>query len=196
MKTLQDWYIVYRSYLMDAVLFVAILSAQPLLKRFLEKEFVNTDSSHYSVSLGWLYVVTALSQGVGALLVNRQVQLQLQNRDRPSYKIFPLLFMIIMHFVIFGVLLWIDGIKYIHGGVPFWAYLIMFFPTIAAMLVIIPSGKIQAPLKAIEVMLAFIGTLMLAFSALVVLTLFWNLFMEDIAKDLFNIYATSKKTGF
>jgi hypothetical protein len=190
----------YRNYLMDALLFVAILSVQPYLKRFLLAEVVTSQNNitNYTAAVGWLYIATALSQGFGALFVHQQVAYQLQLPGRPSYMLFPLIALLIMHFIIFGVLFWIDGIKYIQQGyIPVWAYLFMFFPTLMAMLIIIPPTKqVLPPQSPIIVITTFIGTLLLTFSALVVLTLFWNLLIEDLGKDFFTNFSNSEQSTF
>ena len=186
-------YQAYQSIIFDAVLCITILGISPALKNFLMREVISNpnDIHHYSAAVGWLYVSCVIAQCLGAVLVYRRVQLQLAG-DRPPYKFFLVIFLVIMHFIIFGVLLWMDGVKYIRGGeFTAWAFPGMVLPTIIAVVVVIPGKVQQRNVTTFDVIKDLVGVVLLVMSSVVVLMLFWNLTLEGLGKNMFENIAAS-----
>lgn len=158
----------------------------PLIRNFLEKEVWHPDKDmqHLSWKVGVLYISTSFAQAIGFWLKRKRVAYIIDNSRGGSTGtgfFIGAVFITIMHFSIFGFLMMNDGFNYLFKHIPWWLTIIkiiaIFIPTTVAIIVSVDVYKSKVPVKltVVDEIRDIVGTLLLAFSCLVVTSLFWDL---------------------
>ena len=189
------------SLLYDFLFLLFIILLEPRLEQFIRMHAYDASqesTTHIDKSFGILLVSAAYAQFAGALFLGRSISAILSNpsRDGTGNGGFAgAIFLIVMHFTLFGVMMVFDGLKYIFGDLfsgSIWVnipvgiltFLAVILPTAAIIAVSFPkSGKIVfQPVK--DSFFQIAGTLLIFFSACVATTLFWTLLVADVASAL------------
>ncbi len=176
----------------DLSVFFFSLFLSDKLRPFLERELLNPNQSmqQANAALGWLYISAACAQAVGMWLMKPALHYQMHMVKGPSYgtgSFAGAIFLLVMHFCIFGVLFIWDGFRFIwgnmHGFKIILPILCCMIPTAIAIIISFP-GKKPPVLKLPQYILSWVGTLLVTFSVVVASQACWHLLLDGASADL------------
>ncbi len=182
--------------LFDLIMFFLFFVAGPFVKPLINKEivYVGNHEKYLSWKIGIVYVSAALAQIFGFILKRRRIAQSFNHHKmmygKSSFALVAGIFIAVMHLIIFGVLMVNDGVNYINNHRLWWLTLIkivgVVLPTATA-LIVISFGRRHQEIEKLNVLNTFwdvLGTVLLAFSNLVVVAALWALLMGDINLNL------------